>query len=103
MAEAFACGSTWNSLGFVRNTFSGHGVGASIWSGTVAAGSWLSCDATATVQNWASGASSNYGFCVHQDEDASYGTAYQSSFYSADNGSDCPRARRQLRSRAAGR
>ena len=90
MAEAFACGSTWDSLGFVRNTFSGHGVGASIWSGTVAAGSWLSCDATATVQNWASGASSNYGFCVHQDEDASYGTAYQSSFYSADNGSDCP-------------
>ena len=54
-------------------------------------GSWLSIDATSTVQNWVSGAQTNYGFALYQKEDGSQGAAYLSKFYSADNGSSIPK------------
>ena len=83
----FSYGSSWTSLGFVRNTFTAaDGVGPYIWEGTIPVSTttaW-SHDVTSTVQGWLTTPSSDEGFVFHEDEDNSYGTSYESKFYSVD-------------------
>ena len=80
--------STWTSLGFTANDFS---CLTNISRQAVAVGSWLSLDATSTVQDWLSGAQPNYGFALYQQESGSQDATYLSKFYSSDNASSIPK------------
>ena len=88
MNESWSTSSTWSSLGCVANSFPTSFCSAPIASQQVAAGSWLSANATAAAQSWASNSASNYGLVLYQMENSgSQGAAYESKFYSADYGS----------------
>ena len=82
MIESWDSGSSWNALGAVVNQWTGNWALNWIFQGHVATNSWLSCDATSTVQSWISGQAPNDGFCVRENE--ANDSTYESKFYSAD-------------------
>ena len=86
MNESWSPTATWSSVGCVANSFPTSFCSAPIATQQVAAGAWMSVDATAAVTAWLGGSQANDGFVVYQAEDGSQGAAYESTFTAEDAG-----------------